>query len=443
MDQSTLSFSLLLLEFRGCFRIEVYRMFRLLVCAWVVCQGQRTISRIWESTGLSKTCDHSAAFRFFSQAGVNFDEVGRILLLIIMAHLIVGMRVWFAVDDTLCYKRGSKVAFGGIFLDAVLSTKKHKIFRFGNNWVLLTVLVQLPFRQDRWFAIPILWRVYAKKKKGDKSQFHETKPELASEMIKIVAKWVHPRKMMVVGDVAYTGKAILKELPENADMIGPLCWNAALYQRPSATGRKKKGDRLPTPKEILSDNEQWPSVTMEISFPKGSRTLEVKVIQNILWYGVMGERPVQIVLIRDPQGEWRDECLLCTALDLDAEEIITGYCRRWAIEVAFHDAKQYLGFHDPQVWCKNSVERAAPMAWVVSSLVLIWYAIYGQDAEQAHRHRPWYRHKKTPTFADMLATLRLELLRNWLGDPSADNSDDHAEFSRKLDWLLEYIATAA
>jgi hypothetical protein len=38
-----------------------------------------------------------------------------------------------AVDDTLCHKRGAKVAFGGIFLDAVLSSKKHKTFRFGLN----------------------------------------------------------------------------------------------------------------------------------------------------------------------------------------------------------------------------------------------------------------------------------------------------------------------
>ena len=98
----------------------------------------------------------SAAFRLFSAAAWNWDEVCRILILDIVAQLVPGMRIWVVVDDTLCHKRGAKVAFGGIFLDAVLSTRKHKVFRFGNNWVLLGIVVQLPFRKDRYFCLPSL-----------------------------------------------------------------------------------------------------------------------------------------------------------------------------------------------------------------------------------------------------------------------------------------------
>ena len=49
------------------------------------------------------------------------------------------------------HKRRAKVAFGRIFVDAVLSTRKHKTFRFGNNWVLLGLVVSMPFRHDRPF----------------------------------------------------------------------------------------------------------------------------------------------------------------------------------------------------------------------------------------------------------------------------------------------------
>lgn len=49
--------------------------------------------------------------------------------------------VWLVIDDTLCHQRGAKVAFGGIFLDAVLSSKRHKVFRFGTNWVTLADVV--------------------------------------------------------------------------------------------------------------------------------------------------------------------------------------------------------------------------------------------------------------------------------------------------------------
>ena len=49
----------------------------------------------------------------------------------------------------------------GIFLDAVLSTKSRKIVRFGNNWVKLGMVIQLPFRPDRYFCLPVLWRLPA------------------------------------------------------------------------------------------------------------------------------------------------------------------------------------------------------------------------------------------------------------------------------------------
>ena len=91
----------------------------------------------------------------------------------ILASLIPGTKVWLVVDDTLCHKRGAKVAFGGIFLDAVLSSKKHKVFRYGNNWVMMGIVVELALRPNRYFCLPIAWRVY--EKRGTKAkQEHPT-----------------------------------------------------------------------------------------------------------------------------------------------------------------------------------------------------------------------------------------------------------------------------
>ena len=133
MDQLIPSLVVLVEPFAVAFRKEAFDMFRLMVGAWVVCLGRRTISRVWETTGQSEARNHAAAFRLFSVAAWNWDEVCRVMICAIVAHLVPGMRIWVVVDDTLCHKRGAKVAFGGVFLDAVLSTKKHKVFRFGNN----------------------------------------------------------------------------------------------------------------------------------------------------------------------------------------------------------------------------------------------------------------------------------------------------------------------
>jgi len=440
MDQLTLSLSLLVAIDANCFRGEVFEMFRLMLGGWICCLGRRTISRVWETTGQSQTEDHLAAFRLFSQAVWNWDEVCRLLLLDILAHLVPGTEVWLVVDDTLCHKRGGHVAFGGIFLDAVLSTKKHKTLRYGNNWVTLGVVVQLPFRKDRFYCLNVLWRVCEKRGSKTKAE-HRTKPQLAAEMVQLIARWLPGHKLRVVGDVAYIGQPLLKDRPSNVDIVGPIHWQAALSEplSPSSNKRRKRGPRLPTPQALLQeDDRRWPVENLRLAVRGEAKELEVKVVRNVCWYPVAGSQPLMLVLVRDPAGEWRNEALLSTDQTLTAEQVVAGYCRRWSVEVAYADSKGLLGFHDPEVWCANSVQRAHPMSWYVGSLVILWYALFGRDEPTPQRHRPWYTQKPEVTFADMLATCRYHLWRNWLA-----KSASQTEFEQRSAWLLEYLATAA
>jgi len=436
MNQLTPDLCGLLDLFRPCFREEVFLLFRLMTAAWIVCLGRRTISRVWETTARSADEDHSKAFRLFSEAVWNWDELGRILLVKLLATFVPGSRVWLVLDDTLCHKRGAKVAFGGIFRDAVLSTKKQKIFRFGTNWVTLGLVIQLPFRQDRFFCCNILWRIYTKKD-PKRPEGHRVKSQLALETLQVVASWLPGRQFVVVADSAYMSKHLLKDLPGNVSALGPIHWKAKLTKPLpfGNTGRRKLGEELTTPQKAL-DDERWPSREMELVYPGGKKTLQVKLLGPCCWYRSAGQTPLHVVLVRDPEGKWRDEALLCSDLALSAEEAIVGYLRRWSVEVAYCEAKQLLGFHDPMVWSAKSVERAHPMAWFVGSLVVLWYATVGREEKQAERHRPWYKNKVEPTMADMLACCRLHLWSGWLASEPEKREE-------KLDWLLEYLATAA
>jgi hypothetical protein len=436
MDQLTPSLSLLLDLFRPCFRLEVFSLFRAMAAAWVVCLGRRTVSRVWEATGRSASEDHSKAFRLFSEAAWNWDEVCRILLLRLLAAFVPGSRVWLVVDDTLCHKRGAKVAFGGIFLDAVLSSKRHKVFRFGNSWVTLGLVVRLPFRQDRFFCCNVLWRVYAKKDEANPGA-HRTKPQLARQLVDEAASWLPGRRLVVLGDCAYIGKHLLKGLPANVSALGPIHWQAALTEPLPAgrEGRRKKGEALTTPEQALDDPARpWEDVLLR--HPKGEKKLKVKVVGPCCWYASAGQAPLRVVLVRDPEGKWRDEALLCGDLGLSAQEVVLGYMRRWSVEVAYCDSKQLLGLHDPMVRSAKAVERAHPMAWFLGGLAVLWYAGSGQGEAAARRHRPWYAKEAEPAFADMLACLRLHLWRNWLAGPGGDRE-------RKIGWLLEFVSTAA
>ncbi|NJL18633.1 MAG: transposase [Nitrospira sp.] len=146
MDQLIPSFVLLVAPFREVFaRPETFATFQCLLTGWILAPGPRTISEVWQATGRAGKYHWDSAYSFFSDAKWEWDDIAKILILRIVASLIPNGHIFIIVDDTLCHKRGAKVAFGGFFLDAVTSTKKKKNFRFGVNWVVVGLSVRLPF----------------------------------------------------------------------------------------------------------------------------------------------------------------------------------------------------------------------------------------------------------------------------------------------------------
>lgn len=411
MDQLIPSLAALVEPFRGCFHPQVFSTFQALIAGWIVCIGPHTISTVWQATGLAAKRHHDTAYAVFHSACWEWDDLGIILATLILTHLVPGGVVWVAVDDTLCHKRGAKVAFGGIFLDAVLSSKKHKTFRFGLNWVVLGIAVPIPFRADRHFCLPVLWRLY--RKKGQPG--YQARPQSAAALARKLAEANPGRDFWLVGDGAYINAAVLRDRPANLQVIGPLNWKAALYERPAPRlpkqgGRpRKKGARLPNPRAMIEDTITYPAELLTIEFPKGARELRVQVIRDVLWYTGSKTDPVMVVLVRDPSGRWRDEALVATDPTAMASFVILGYCRRWSVELAFFDSKQFLGLHDPRVRSERSVERAHPMAWFVGSLTILWYCAKGHEGSHVEWERPWYEDRVTPTFTDMLGALRLQM----------------------------------
>ena len=441
MDQLIPSLATLVEAFGECFHPQVFSTFQSLIAGWIVCLGPHTISGVWQATGLAARRHHDTAYAVFHSAAWEWDDLGIILATLTLTHLVPGGVVWVAVDDTLCHKRGAKVAFGGIFLDAVLSSKRHKTFRFGLNWVVLGIAVPIPMRADRYFCLPVLWRL--SRKKGQPG--YKPRPQSAAELARKLAEANPDRTFWLVGDSAYVNAALLQGRPANLQVIGPLHWKAALFERPEPRQPKqkgasrKKGTRLPTPKAMIEDTTTYPAELMEIAFPRLTRELRVQVIRDILWYRGSKTDPIAVVLVRDPLGQWRDEALVTTDPNATAAFVIQGYCRRWSVELAFFDSKQHLGLHDPRVRSERSVERAHPMAWFLESLVILWYCVDGHRGSQVERDRPWYKKKVVPTFTDMLGALRLQMWEHEIYGESGEEVPS-PEWIRRLLHTLSAVA---
>jgi hypothetical protein len=215
----------------------------------------------------------------------------------------------------------------------------------------------------------------------------------------------------VVGDSEYSGKSVSRHLPPSGDLVGRMPMDAALYGEPPAPkpgrpGRpRKKGERLPNPAELAKSRAHpWTKTRVDIY----GRSVRVWFKTcTALWFNSAGTRLLRVVVVRDPSGKRRDDCFFTTDLSMKPTEVLETIARRWSVEVAFRDAKQSLGFEEPQSRTRKAVERTAPMAFVLYSLTTLWYAEHGEALRRKwFVKRPWYRKKRSASFADMLATLR-------------------------------------
>ncbi|GAA5179100.1 hypothetical protein GCM10023322_08060 [Rugosimonospora acidiphila] len=108
-----------------------------------------------------------------------------------------------------------------------------------------------------------------------------------------------------------------------------------------------------------------------------------------------------------------DLALVTTDLTTPAAAVLERYASRWAIEVAFHDAKNTTGVGEARNRTREAVERTVPFGLYTQSLVIIWYHLAGHHAHLVRDRRdraPWYTTKKYPSYLDMIVKLRRVLI---------------------------------
>ena len=123
---------------------------------------------------------------------------------------------------------------------------------------------------------------------------------------------------------------------------------------------------------------------------------------------------MRVVLVRElKRKEGFDVALITTDMEASPEQVVARYTERWAIEVGFQEAKQALGVGEARSRTEQAVLRTVPFGLLCQSLTVARYALNGEAEEDVRRRRlsaPWYRQKRRPAFADMLAALRREII---------------------------------
>lgn len=331
--------------------------------------------------------------------------------------------------------------------------------------MVVALLLPLPrWAPTKGFALPILFRLYVNRQglakgkhtksrqsttaQGKKTKWqrpkeggHRTRPELLVELLRLRACWFPERQFVVCADSTYGGQSVLQHLPANVDLIRQVHPKGVLYAPPppKQAGQRgaprKQGARLPDLAGWAADAQQpW----QELTFDRYGlhTTLQVKV-QQALYYTAGKGRLLTILLTRDQTGKRPDHRFYCTRLAWDAQAVLSAYASRWALEVTFEGAKQVLGLEDPANRLPKAVQRTAPVALVLYSLVVLWFD-EGGHAGVRFPDRPWYRHKREPSFQDMVTTLRRQSWEEKLaevvpaGGPHEKGVADVAELAARV-----------
>ena len=189
---------------------------------------------------------------------------------------------------------------------------------------------------------------------------------------------------------------------------------AALHgPKPPPTGKRgrprQKGDRIGTCADA-APHADWRDTVIR-AYGK-DENVQVACCQA-LWYGSFRSAPGQFLLIREP-GSAKPYDLGLFTLDTQAgpKALAERYSWRWAIEPSNAAGKQLTGAGEACNRVRKAVERTVPFAFLIQSLMIIWYALACDPAASIGRRRsrcPWYRTKATPAPADMHAALRGEL----------------------------------
>jgi len=360
---------------------------------------------------------HSALHRFFARASWSLDQLGLIVFgMILVIHDAAEAShddtpVMLAIDDTLARKRGAK-AFGvGMHRDPLASSRRTTVVNWGHNWVVLCVLIHLPWREGHTFALPILFRLYLNKAAATRHRrAYRTRPQLAVQMLDALCFTHKNKRFHAVADSAYGGQSVLNHLPANCDLTSRLVMDARLYDAPPArmpgtNGRPRiRGERLDSPEQMLHRRLQRRELTLY------GRLTKMRIADTCARVHKTPDRPLRVVAVEPMTGKRGRQAFYSTIHDADAAQVLTWYAMRWAIEVTFHDAKQHLGFVQPQGWTPKAAQRTAPMAMLLYSLVVLWFHRHGRRLYKPI-DRPWYRTKTDPSFADMLGTLKCVSVR--------------------------------
>jgi len=438
-------------SFKGTLSERVWEWAKVLLIGAILAPGERTVAAILRVMGRSNEQQFQNYHRVLNRAKWSSRAVSQILLLLLVNLFVPAIGpVVMGIDETIERRHGSKIAARGIYRDPVRSSQEFFVKTSGLRWISLMLLTPIPWAQRVW-ALPFLTVLAPSQRFHEqRGKRHKTITDWARQMIRQVHRWLPERALVIVGDGSYAVVEFLANvirLPL-VTMMTRLRLDAGLYDpAPARQAGKKgrpavKGKRQPTLAKRLSDPATvWQTST--VSWYGGiTRSVEMATGTALWYHAGVPPVPMRWVLIRDPQGKFAAQAVLCTDQSADPVQILDWFVMRWPVEVTFHEVRTHLGVETQRQWSDLAIVRTTPALLGLFSLVTIFAHQLLDGHPLPVRQAAWYS-KALPTFSDTLAFVRQHL---WSSHFFCRSSSTHEviEIPRALfDRLVDTLAFTA
>jgi hypothetical protein len=408
-----------LAPFAPLFSRRVFRHAQVLLIGAILAPGARTVSSALRAMGLDQEKRFHRYHRVLSRARFSSLKASRVLLGLLLEAFVGQGPLILGIDETLERRYGKKISARGIYRDPVRSTHETFVKSSGLRWVCVMLLVEVPWASRIW-ALPFLSALAPSERYAAKrGRRHKKLTEWAWQLLLIVRRWYPQREIVAVADRAYASLKLLqrcRKLRNPITFITRLRLDAALYEpaaprRPRQIGRPRlKGERLPNLSDVAVDPRTvWKPTTIANWYGSEERKVEM-ASATAVWYSTgLFAVPVRWVLIRDPEGEFKTQALLCTDLEADPKKILRWFVTRWQLEVTFQEMRRHLGFETQRQWSDMAIRRTTPALLGLFSLVALFAHQRIREAAGVFRRQAAWYHKRHPTFSDALALVRKEL----------------------------------
>jgi hypothetical protein len=331
--------------FASAFTPATFARVQLLAVAALLTTGRRTVTNLLRTVRVLAAGSPSGYHRVLSGAKWSGLALAALLGRFLVRHFWPAGPIRLVGDDTVSEHRGPNVYGKARHRDPIRSSHSYTAYRYGHKWVVLAVLVRLPFATRLW-ALPVLVALYRSKELNrQRGRPHKTPAELLQLLLRVLLRWVPDRPFVFAGDSGYGSHEMARptrRYPGRLAVVSRFYPDANLYEPAPpvrgkrASGRPRtKGAKLPSPEAVVARAER---TRLDVAWYGGGRRA-VEVVTGVgQWYKT-GEGLVAVrrVYVHDLTGTHRDDYLYTTDVGMTARQVIEEYTGRWNIETCHAD----------------------------------------------------------------------------------------------------------